>query len=351
MNAIEFPKNRWYPILESKKLKLGSRPVSIRRLGKTWVLWRSQKNAIHGLEDICPHRGAKLSLGKTKGDQIECPYHGFRFSGSGECTDMPACGPKPSSFRSAWNASSVTLAEKSGFIWLWWAPAQTTEAAIPRPLITWEDAFGPVAKLYPPVAIRSLEVPLPFLRMVESHLDVYHSAFVHRFPLLDRIAGAIPSLKKLFISEPVVDEIEVIENNHQILLKGVLKSAKNGKNSPHTPFTNWMIYPNQTGLDLPNWKSRAAFVSCPIDQDSTWFAGLWSQNYCTIPLLSRFLNWMSLKRLLGAVWKQDERVLLSQSAFSEGLKNDRLIHADAGIVAFRKIFLSENPRSKTVEKI
>lgn len=43
-------------------------------------------DAVHALEDICPHAYALLSQGFQENGQIECPLHGARFEiGTGQC--------------------------------------------------------------------------------------------------------------------------------------------------------------------------------------------------------------------------------------------------------------------------
>lgn len=44
------------------------------------------------LPDRCPHRHARLSEGEVVGGHLECPYHGWRFDGTGTCRLVPALG-------------------------------------------------------------------------------------------------------------------------------------------------------------------------------------------------------------------------------------------------------------------
>ena len=53
----------WYPVLAS--WEVGNNPVGITRLEQQIVVWRDGEGQIHALEDRCPHRGARLSMGGT----------------------------------------------------------------------------------------------------------------------------------------------------------------------------------------------------------------------------------------------------------------------------------------------
>ena len=44
--------------------------------GQLVVLYRTSSGGVAALEDACPHRLAPLSMGRLKGDAIECGYHG-----------------------------------------------------------------------------------------------------------------------------------------------------------------------------------------------------------------------------------------------------------------------------------
>ncbi len=72
----------WYPVLAS--WEVGNNPVGITRLEQQIVVWRDKQGAIHALEDRCPHRGARLSMGWNLGDRIACWYHGVEVGGDGE---------------------------------------------------------------------------------------------------------------------------------------------------------------------------------------------------------------------------------------------------------------------------
>ena len=80
--------NLWYPVLPSWRVH--SDPVGITRLSRNIVLWRDNDGEIHAIEDRCPHRGARLSLGWNLGDRLACWYHGVEINGEGVVEDVPA---------------------------------------------------------------------------------------------------------------------------------------------------------------------------------------------------------------------------------------------------------------------
>ena len=48
--------------------------------------------AFYAIEDVCTHRGAPLSEGAVIGEEVECPWHGSRFSLK---TGAHLCPPAP----------------------------------------------------------------------------------------------------------------------------------------------------------------------------------------------------------------------------------------------------------------
>lgn len=67
-------RDQWYPVLAS--WEVSANPVGITRLGENIVVWRDEAGQLYALEDRCPHRGARLSLGWNLGDRVACWYHG-----------------------------------------------------------------------------------------------------------------------------------------------------------------------------------------------------------------------------------------------------------------------------------
>lgn len=78
----------WHPVLDARRL--GDRPVGIRLNGRGIVLFRGS-DGIGALDDCCPHRRMRLSLGSIVEGRLQCRYHGWTYDchGAGESPGTP----------------------------------------------------------------------------------------------------------------------------------------------------------------------------------------------------------------------------------------------------------------------
>lgn len=83
--------NFWYVACAASDLK--DHPIKVKMLGQTFAVYRDSKGVAHCISNVCTHRGGSLAGGKVRGDTIECPYHGWRFNGAGNCVKIPSLGP------------------------------------------------------------------------------------------------------------------------------------------------------------------------------------------------------------------------------------------------------------------
>jgi phenylpropionate dioxygenase-like ring-hydroxylating dioxygenase large terminal subunit len=84
------PSEAWYPVHYVADLDR-SRPTPFTLLDRDLVLWWDDR-AQHwqAFLDRCPHRLARLSEGRIAEDGLlECPYHGWAFTGAGNCDRIP----------------------------------------------------------------------------------------------------------------------------------------------------------------------------------------------------------------------------------------------------------------------
>src|SRR5471032_2895231 len=93
--------NEWLPVCNSADVRSGQLRAFVVA-GERLVVWRNASEAedsvvepdistgVHVWHDLCPHRGAQLSLGAVTGGLLACPYHGWRFDADGQCIHIPS---------------------------------------------------------------------------------------------------------------------------------------------------------------------------------------------------------------------------------------------------------------------
>jgi len=82
--------NFWYAAALASEIT--DKPKRVKMLGQNFAVFRDSAGVARCVSDICIHRGASLAGGKVKGDSVECPYHGWKFDGTGRCTWIPSLG-------------------------------------------------------------------------------------------------------------------------------------------------------------------------------------------------------------------------------------------------------------------
>src|SRR4051794_20412135 len=83
----------WQPVHRGQDLPAG-RARSIKIMNEDLTLYRGEGGEPHLIAFRCAHRGTQLSTGWVEGDELRCFYHGWKYDGSGQCTEQPA-EPEP----------------------------------------------------------------------------------------------------------------------------------------------------------------------------------------------------------------------------------------------------------------
>jgi len=86
-------------------------------LGERLVLWRDGSGAVRAHSDLCIHRGTALSLGWVQGDELVCPYHGWRYATSGKCVAIPQLDD-PTRVPEKARIASFPCREQHGLVWV-----------------------------------------------------------------------------------------------------------------------------------------------------------------------------------------------------------------------------------------
>lgn len=158
--------NEWFPVATCSDVAPGAM-YPFRLLDRRYVLLCGADGVVTVFEDICPHRGAQLSLGTFDGARVQCPYHGWEFATSGACEFRPAHPSMP--IPDACRLTSVQVRRAYDLYWVCVGPE-------PRNLPTYE-AFGEHPGLTVVLGPKPLAACGP--RIVENFLDVAHFPYVH----------------------------------------------------------------------------------------------------------------------------------------------------------------------------
>lgn len=163
-----FLRNAWY--VAAWENEVGDRLTPVEMLDEKLVLYRRADGAIVALEDACPHRKLPLSMGRLKGDDVECGYHGLTFDCSGACVRAPGSDKIPAVAR----VRSYPVAERYGLVWVWMGEARLADADAILAVEHWGDPAWGINRGH------SMAVDCNYLYMTDNLLDPSHVAWVHQ---------------------------------------------------------------------------------------------------------------------------------------------------------------------------
>lgn len=98
----------WFVVAFSEDIAQGQ-VRSLQYFGEKLVAYRGEDGVVHVLDAYCAHMGADLGAGgRVIGNHIECPFHAWRYCGTGECVNIPYAKKIPEKARQrAWRTREV----------------------------------------------------------------------------------------------------------------------------------------------------------------------------------------------------------------------------------------------------
>lgn len=126
LGEFTYPRG-WFMVGRSQDAN--ATPCGVRYFGQDLVLYRGESGCAFLVEAYCPHMGTHLANNTTsyvikdgahvEGDNIRCPYHGWRFGPDGRCNQIPySPAPPPKAAR----LNSWPVVERAGCLWVWHDP-------------------------------------------------------------------------------------------------------------------------------------------------------------------------------------------------------------------------------------
>jgi len=155
-------------VIAAAASELGTEPLARTLLGHPVVLFRDGAAVARALEDRCLHRQVSLSLGCVRRGALACPYHGFRFDGSGACVHVPTALSEHK--LPAKKLRAYPVCEQDESVWVYIGSGEPTQPP-PR----WPAALLSGYATYE--VMTSLQTSL--LPVLDNFVDTAHTGFVH----------------------------------------------------------------------------------------------------------------------------------------------------------------------------
>lgn len=252
----------WIPALHAWEIaEPDGPPVRLQLLGEKLVAFRDSDGRIGIVDEFCAHRGVSLWFGRNEECGIRCPYHGWKYDVTGQCTDLPS-EPEESGLRQRIRLKAYPAIECGGVIWTYMGPPELQPAP---PTLEWVEV--PAERRY--VSKRLQESN--YLQAMEgginsSHVSFLHSGALHKDPLFKGSKGNEYNLADR------MPHFEVAEYEGGLLI-GARRNA--GDDRYYWRITPWImpwytIIPPRAGHPL------GAHAWVPIDDETCW---AWSINY------------------------------------------------------------------------
>jgi 5,5'-dehydrodivanillate O-demethylase len=323
----------WYPL--AAKAEMADRwTMRVRLLGEDLVLYRDRSGA-HGLiGEFCPHRRASLAYGIPQDDGIRCPYHGWKFDGTGRCTDQPN-EPEASAFKDKVATAAYPVRELGGMLWAYLGP-------LPAPEILHVDGFVVEGAIR---LVGKAVVPCNWLQIMENSVDPIHTEWAHgHLAEFKRGQEPMPSSRPHERIRFKEFEFGIYK---QRLLRGQSEDADDWTVGHPVLFPNILAVGNAS----PLWRNYAYQIRVPMDDTNTLH--LWYNAYvppegvtASPHLFERVWSYdvpyrdESGEFTLQYTDSQDIMNWITQGAIADRTL-ERLGTTDIGIIEYRKMLYRE----------
>lgn len=290
-----FPDSHPWSIGSSLELQKNQvKPIKILN-DRHFSLFRNNEG-ISLIDDICPHRGAKLSMGRIKNNCVECPYHGWLYDTNGKLVHVPshANEHKPK----YGNVNSHKLKENH-FVWYFPNPMLDIEppgCVAFKDTKTWETIQG------------EEHVDGNWIDWIMNGLDISHINYVHEFA--DEDNGIVSDMIIHEVEQGIRCTASVIPKPVNLLTKSIQVEA--------SKINIEFIYPNTTCIRI-KLKEPYEFITftsiTPIDSDKTMVSWVFSYNFkIKDPMMQRYIKKELTKEMKKTI-REDESILKHSEPF------------------------------------
>lgn len=332
----ELMRRYWHPIATAKQLK-DEQVIPVTLLGENLALYRSDTGQMGLVSQRCPHRGASLAYGIPEDEGIRCPYHGWRFDGTGQCNDTPA-EPGDSTFKHRIRIAAYPVEEVGGLVFAYLGPEPVP--LVPRwDVLVREDLCRDIGMT---------RLPCNWLQIAENSLDPTHLEYLHSkyMNFVMKKQGKEPvaevkhhvkiafdlfeyGIRKRRLLEGQSEDVDDWTTGHPLLFPGIL--AVGSTEAPHLHFRVPMDDHNTLHIWYGTEQVPSSAPFQPYDAIPYW----------DFPYLEA-----DGKIKVDTVFNQDMMVWLTQGALSDRT-TERLGTSDQGVILLRQVL---NEMMDTVQR-
>lgn len=179
--AVDYPDpypNGWFNICNTAQVKKG-KVVEVEAFGERMAVFRGANGKVSVVDVFCPHLNANLADGRVEGDELVCPFHGWKFKQDGKCSHIPYSENVPPSQAKVKTWNSI---EAWGLILVWYH----AEGKEPE----WNpESYLPEIADYKSHGVKKDILHIHLQDFAENGADYAHFNFVHNLltiPMADK---------------------------------------------------------------------------------------------------------------------------------------------------------------------
>ena len=306
----------WHPVAAVGEFE--ERPTRpVRLLGEELLLFKTGEDSYALIDRFCAHRLTDLAYGEVEGFTLRCPRHGWLYSDTGQCLDMPL---EDEPFLEDVKLKAYKARAKAGMVWAYLGPE-------PEPLIpdwepfAWQDGL---------VQVVMSVLPCNWLQCQENTVDALDMEMIEAAFLEAARTGRPPQLPEA--------DFDYDEFEHGFLVRTSATDAP--------AVTKTSLWPN--GLFTGDSRSCRLEWRVPMDDTLTlniaWFIDRVPQGK-EVPVEQRVYHWFAPTRdeetgeaLKSHLLNQKFAIWLNQAPIVDRSK-ENLSVGDEGVIMLRdKLF-------------
>lgn len=184
----------WFAVARTDEVAPGS-VKSLNYFGTELALWRGADLQLRATDPYCRHLGAHLGHGGIVAENdLECPFHHWRYDGTGAVTDIPYCKPIPNKVRRPSFLRPWPVIELNRLALVWYHP----HSAAPL----WQpDAIPEVMeKGWKPLEGYDRDIAVHIQEITENGVDYPHFQFIHGTKSLPKPNWKIDGVRRVSIA-------------------------------------------------------------------------------------------------------------------------------------------------------